>query len=171
MADPGLPDGEGALTLECGAKTYYLTIFLPKTAWKWDKLDLGECVPRVPLGAANDYVQLQRYALFKTVRLTKLLQKRLNLWWQIRQLSRGMFFPWWLQTLPQGVDIVLQLKLSNWTKQLHADMHFAQFHTEGGLSLCSQVGVKSNFFFHWMSANNATFYQLASVPKQEQWNK
>ena len=40
--------GGGAPTSEIEAKTYYLSRFLSKTAWKWKKLDRGR-VPSAPL--------------------------------------------------------------------------------------------------------------------------
>ena len=38
----------GEPTPEFGPKTYYLRGFLPKTAWKWKKLDRGGHIPGAP---------------------------------------------------------------------------------------------------------------------------
>ena len=42
VPDPWFPIGVVASTPIFGAKTYYLGGFLPKTAWKWKKLDRKE---------------------------------------------------------------------------------------------------------------------------------
>ena len=48
--DPGFPRWGGAPTPEFGAKTCYFARFLPKTAWKWEKLDQEEArIPNAPL--------------------------------------------------------------------------------------------------------------------------
>ena len=55
VMDPGFSHkGGGCRPLNLEQKTYYLAIFLPKTAWKWKKMD-PEGVARAwrPLGSAN----------------------------------------------------------------------------------------------------------------------
>ena len=52
VADPRF-SRRGAPTPDFRVKTYYLTRFLLKTAWKWKKLDVGMCFPSAPLGSAN----------------------------------------------------------------------------------------------------------------------
>ena len=53
VADPGFPRRGGAPTPEFGPKTYYLTIFLSKTAWKWKKIGPGGA-PSAPLDLPMD---------------------------------------------------------------------------------------------------------------------
>ena len=63
------PDGGGASSPDFGAKIYYFTTFLPKTAWKWKKLNRGP-VPGAPLeppmkkftmGLRNDSLSIRHW--------------------------------------------------------------------------------------------------------------
>ena len=90
VVDPGFPK-RGAPTPEFGPKTYYLTRFLPKTAWEWKKIGPGRggrASPSPP-GSANGLLRnVPDSDRFPTVHMVKTHFVLENLW--ISEPSSGI---------------------------------------------------------------------------------